>query len=536
MKRYLKLRWKETMIACIFFALNVFSVTASSFMFMKTIDAVTGGDRAMIWRFLLYQVLLWAAAALTYYVAWIWKGKTDKGIANDMRRDISALLMKKSYQQFEEKEIGEYLSWYSNDVAQLNMWAVSPFFSLVTCILQIVMSAAALCMVHWALSAAALSGSVLLLGVSAAWKKSIRKKADATSEVSERFYSGMKNILSGFTIMKNFHIMNQFKQQTHVCSEDKEEVNYQYTKVQVASNACLTLCDGVFRVTVIGICAFLIFRGKLQVSAIIGVSSFMPSIFDGLMQAVAYKNSLVASKVYFEKYDKEWQKIRQNASEGKPLQDISQGICIRELGYHYGEKAVFEKLNFQIRAGKKYALVGSSGSGKTTLMKLLLGQLSGYEGELLYDEVNAKEYDPESITDKIAYIEQNVYLFDTTIRNNITLWGDFTEQEIENALRESALFDDMKLFPQGLETPVGENGKNLSGGQRQRIAVARALIHEKKILFVDEGTSALDRKNAEIIETKLLKNPELTLLLISHHLEEERREQFDGILELQATS
>ena len=330
--------------------------------------------------------------------------------------------------------------------------------------------------------------------------------------------------------------MNQFKQQTHVCSEDKEEVNYQYTKVQVASNACLTLCDGVFRVTVIGICAFLIFRGKLQVSAIIGVSSFMPSIFDGLMQAVAYKNSLVASKVYFEKYDKEWQKIRQNASEGKPLQDISQGICIRELGYHYGEKAVFEKLNFQIRAGKKYALVGSSGSGKTTLMKLLLGQLSGYEGELLYDEVNAKEYDPESITDKIAYIEQNVYLFDTTIRNNITLWGDFTEQEIENALRESALFDDMKLFPQGLETPVGENGKNLSGGQRQRIAVARALIHEKKILFVDEGTSALDRKNAEIIETKLLKNPELTLLLISHHLEEERREQFDGILELQATS
>ena len=128
MKRYLKLRWKETMIACIFFALNVFSVTASSFMFMKTIDAVTGGDRAMIWRFLLYQVLLWAAAALTYYVAWIWKGKTDKGIANDMRRDISALLMKKSYQQFEEKEIGEYLSWYSNDVAQLNIVGCQSLF------------------------------------------------------------------------------------------------------------------------------------------------------------------------------------------------------------------------------------------------------------------------------------------------------------------------------------------------------------------------------------------------------------------------
>ena len=534
MKRYLKLRWKEVTLSCIFFALHVFSGTAASFMFMRTIDAVTEGDGALILRFLLYQALLWVTAALTYYIAWIWKGKTDKGIANDMRQDISALLMKKSYQQFEEKEIGEYMSWYSNDVAQLNMWAVSPFFSLVTCMLQITMSAVALCMIHWALAAASLSGAFILLGVSAAWKKSIQKRASDTSAASEQFYSGMKNLLSGFTVMKSFHIMEQFKKQMLHCSEDKENVNYQYTKIQVAANACLTLCDGLFRVTIIGICAFLIFHGKLQVSAVIGVSSFMPSIFDGLTQAVSYKNTLAASKVYFEKFDNEWAGVKSSSQKKKPLQHICEGIVLQELGYRYGEKPVFKNLNFRIDAGKKYALIGPSGSGKTTLMKLLLGQLSGYDGALLFDGVNAEEYDAESITDKIAYIEQNVSLFDTTIRNNITLWGDFTEQEIENALKESALFDDLKRFPLGLETPVGENGKNLSGGQRQRIAVARALIHEKNILFVDEGTSALDRKNAEIIETRLLKNPNLTLLLISHHLEAERRAQFDGILELYA--
>ncbi len=533
MKRYLKLRWKETTAACVLFALNVFITTACSFMFMKTIDAVTEGNQNGIWRFLLYQALLWLVAAVTYYAAWIWKGKTDKGIANDMRRDISAILVRKSYQQFENREIGEYISWYANDVAQLKMWAVSSFFSMVTCILQIVMSAVALCMVHWALAAASLSGSVLLLAVSAAWKNRIKEKANGTSKASENFYSGMKNILSGFTVMKNFHIMNQFKRQVNQCSEEKEEAEYHYTKVQVASNSWLTFCDGVFRVAVIGICAFLIFQGKLAVSAIVGVSSFMPNIFDGLTQAVAYKNSLVAAKAYFEKYEKEWQEVNGKEQDKPALVDLRQEISLRHLGYRYGEKPVFEGLDFQIEAGKKYALIGSSGSGKTTLMKVLLGQLSEYEGELLYDKVDAKEYDPETITDKIAYIEQNVYLFDTTIRNNITLWGDFTEQEIESALRESALFDDMKLFPQGLETPVGENGKNLSGGQRQRIAVARALIHEKKILFIDEGTSALDQENAKIIETKLLKNPELTLLLISHHLDEERKAQFDGILELQ---
>ena len=97
------------------------------------------------------------------------------------------------------------------------------------------------------------------------------------------------------------------------------------------------------------------------------------------------------------------------------------------------------------------------------------------------------------------------------------------------SLRESALYEEIRKFPQGLDTPVGENGKNLSGGQRQRIALARALINGRKILFVDEGTSALDMENAAVVEECLLKNRNLTLLLISHHLTEERKQQFDQV-------
>lgn len=179
---------------------------------------------------------------------------------------------------------------------------------------------------------------------------------------------------------------------------------------------------------------------KLGVSAIVGVINFMPKIFDGLTDAVCYKNSVIAAKPFFEKFENEYRKTEKEGKNLKTLGDIRQRICMKHLGHCYGEKVVLKDLNFQIQKGKKYALVGSSGSGKTTL------------------------------------------------RNNITLWEDFSEEKIEKALQESALFEDMKLFPQGLDTPVGENGKNLSGGQRQRIAVARALIHDKKLLFVDEGT------------------------------------------------
>ena len=165
-------------------------------------------------------------------------------------------------------------------------------------------------------------------------------------------------------------------------------------------------------------------------------------------------------------------------------------------------------------------------------LKLLLGQLKDYTGEVYFDKEALAEISSDDINKNIAYIEQDVYLFDTTIRNNIILWGDFSEKQVENALRDSALLDDMGMFSEGLDTMCGENGKNLSGGQRQRIAVARALIFGKKILFVDESTSALDKENSKIIEEKLLSNEDLTLVLISHHLSEEQKSRFDGVISL----
>ncbi len=136
----------------------------------------------------------------------------------------------------------------------------------------------------------------------------------------------------------------------------------------------------------------------------------------------------------------------------------------------------------------------------------------------------------------MSYIEQNVFLFNSTIRDNITLGETFTDEQMEKALHDSALVGDLASMPDGLDTIVGEEGGNLSGGQKQRVAIARALIHNRSILLVDEGTSALDQKNADIVEKSLLANPELTLILISHHLTPERKEQFTQVYDLQPVS
>ena len=132
----------------------------------------------------------------------------------------------------------------------------------------------------------------------------------------------------------------------------------------------------------------------------------------------------------------------------------------------------------------------------------------------------------------MSCIEQNVFLFNTTIRDNITLGGTFSDEKLKQAIRDSALMSDLAAMPDGLDTPVGEEGCKLSGGQKQRVAIARALLHGRSILLVDEGTSALDQRNADIVEKSLLSNPDLTLILVSHHLAPERRAQFTQVCTL----
>ena len=205
---------------------------------------------------------------------------------------------------------------------------------------------------------------------------------------------------------------------------------------------------------------------------------------------------------------------------------------MKNVSFAYGDKQVLSGQSLTFEKGGKYALTGASGCGKSTVLKLLLGWLPDYQGSIRFDDKDARDLTQEQRLQQMSYIEQDVFLFNTTIRGNITLGFDFTDEMLEKATRGSALDSDLAGMPLGLDTPVGENGSNLSGGQKQRVAIARALIHSRSILLVDEGTSALDQKNADIVEQALLSNPGLTLILVSHHLSEERKKQFTKVYEL----
>ena len=274
----------------------------------------------------------------------------------------------------------------------------------------------------------------------------------------------------------------------------------------------------------------LVFAKRVNIAVMGGGSNLISGVTNGFNNILNFRLSIASSAPYFNNIDRD---IRENFDiKNSKFKPIKGDILLENISFAYGEKTILNKINMKFKKGGKYALVGPSGCGKTTLLKIILGWLPDYSGTIKFDNLDAKEYSLEEIQGQISYIEQDVFLFNTTIKNNITLGETFSKSAIDKVIKDSALINDLKKMPEGLDTVVGEDGKNLSGGQKQRIAIARALIHNHSILLVDEGTNGLDKKNADIVEESLLKNSEITLILISHHLTAERQSQFDCVYQL----
>lgn len=353
-------------------------------------------------------------------------------------------------------------------------------------------------------------------------------------ECAEKQASGtskMKDLLSGFDVLRSFGRINLFMTAMKEASDQVEEPKYHLSWVKNLAENGITLVSLAVQMGINCLIGFLSINSVILQGALMGGGNLCGSVSNGLASLGQFQLAFSATKPYFEK-------ITVHEEDVLPQKKLDGGtsckaISIKNVSFAYGDKQILKEQSLELKKGGKYALTGPSGCGKSTVLKILLGWLPDYQGSICFDGKDARDFTQEQLLQQMSYIEQDVFLFNTTIRDNITLGSDFTNEMLERAIKDSALDGDLATMPLGLDTPVGENGSNLSGGQKQRVAIARALIHNRSILLVDEGTSALDQKNADIVEQSLLSNPDLTLILVSHHLTEERKAQFTKVYELE---
>lgn len=445
-------------------------------------------------------------------------------------RDYAFLrLTQKSLRSFSKEGTALYVSALTNDCTSIENNYLAATFTLIE--LLFCFLGALIMMLYYSpvMLVLAVALSFLPVAVSMTAGNRLTEQEKEISKKNERFVSIVNELLSGFPVIKSFRAETQASRLFLQRNEQAEEAKKNKRRTEqlislLANDAGIIAQMGIFLAG-----AWLAISGKgVTAGVVIVFVQLMNYILNPISQVPLLWSNRKAAIALMEKLsDALSENVREEGRE--KLNGFSEKIEVKDLTYGYEpESHVLKDLDVQFDAGKSYAIVGGSGSGKSTLLNLLMGSSSNYRGEICIDGVSIKNIESESLYQLMTSVQQNVFVFNDTIRNNVTMFHEFPDKEVTLALERSGLSEFIEK--RGEEFVCGENGANLSGGERQRISIARALLRKSPILLVDEATAALDAATARAVSFSILNLVGMTRIVVTHRLEEAILRRYDKIL------
>lgn len=438
-------------------------------------------------------------------------------------------LTQKSLRSFSKEGTALYVSALTNDCTSIENNYLAATFTLIE--LLFCFLGALIMMLYYSpvMLVLAVALSFLPVAVSMTAGNRLTEQEKEISKKNERFVSIVNELLSGFPVIKSFRAETQASRLFSQRNEQAEEAKKNKRRTEqlislLANDAGIIAQMGIFLAG-----AWLAISGKgVTAGVVIVFVQLMNYILNPISQVPLLWSNRKAAIALMEKLsDALSENVREEGRE--KLNGFSEKIEVKDLTYGYEpESHVLKDLDVQFDAGKSYAIVGGSGSGKSTLLNLLMGSSSNYQGEICIDGVSIKNIESESLYQLMTSVQQNVFVFNYTIRNNVTMFHEFPDKEVTLALERSGLSEFIEK--RGEDFVCGENGANLSGGERQRISIARALLRKSPILLVDEATAALDAATARAVSFSILNLVGMTRIVVTHRLEEAILRRYDKIL------
>lgn len=505
-----------------------------SWLLQQIIDLTTGAATGFTFgQLVLLAALAIALVPLTFVFAYFSIPRFVSKAMGQYQNYVFEKLSQKSIAAFGRENTSVYISALSNDANTIEKNYLSNIFRILNAGALFLGSLAL--MFYYSPLLTLISIVLSLLPLLACLITGSRATA-AETQVSlrnESYMSTLKDSLVGFSVVKAFQAEAQmcriFSENVARVMEAKctrQKVSLLVQMLSLAAGVIVQL--GVFLVG-----AYLALTGY-------GVSAGTVLVFVQLLNYIIsplgeIPQCLVECKAAIALIQKLADSLSQNVrQDGKAVpSQLREGIEVRALSFGYGEaQPVLRNVNFRFGAGKSYAIVGTSGSGKSTLLNLLMAAHGDYAGSILYDGVEVREISTRSLYALASLIQQNVFLFNASIHDNITMFRDFPEAEVEQAIALSGL--SALIEERGGDYLCGENGSNISGGEKQRVSIARSLLRKASVLLVDEATAALDTQTAYQVSSSILALSGITRIVVTHTLDEALLRQYDCILTLRS--
>lgn len=503
-----------------------------SWIIQQLMDTAAGKSGALSFRTLLLIsagfVLLCAGLSLLNYAS------QPRFLERAMRqyKDFAfKKLIGKSISSFRDESAAGYLSALTNDAASIETNYLAQMLAMITKAVTFI--GALLLMCRYSLLMTAIAAGLTVLPLIASLLTGNRLQA-VESRVSERngeFTAALSDCLAGFTVVKNFRaereIFRLFAQSNKALEHEK--FTGRRIKTLVGMIGAVTGIFAQLGVFIAGV--YLSMKGGSMTP---GAVVLFVNLMNFIISPIAELPGLLACrKAALGLVDKLAAALERSSSrEGsETLTRLEHGIRLENVSFAYEPgKTVLHGINAEFEAGRAYALVGGSGSGKSTLLNLLMAAETNYSGHILADGIELSDISTESLYGTIAAIQQNVFVFNASIKDNVSMFRDFPKAELDEAIARAHL--GALIRERGEDCLCGENGSGLSGGEKQRISIARSLLKKSSVLLADEVTAALDAQTAHRVSSDILDLQGITRIVVTHTLEESLLRRYDKIFVL----
>ena len=503
-----------------------------SWLIQQIIDLTTGADTG----FTLSQILALTVAALgleilAFAFAYHAKPKLIARGIGQYQEYVFSQLCKKGISAFSGENTALYISALSNDSTAIETNYLANIFVILD---SAVLCAGALALMFYyspLLTVISVGLSLMPLLASLLTGNLVAKAEKQVSDRNEAYMTTLKDSLVGFSVIKSFRAESQMRRLFAEKVREVSDAKCLRRKMSILVQMLSVSAGSIVQFGVFLIGAYLSLSGAGlsagTVLVFVQLLNFVIQPVGSVPQALA---ECKAARALMEKAaDALAENVRQEGTAVKT--ELCRGITLRDLSFAYEpEKPILSGLNVTFEAGKSYAVVGASGSGKSTLLNLLMASDPSYTGSICFDGTELRQLSGEALYGMVSFIQQNVFIFNASIRNNITMFSDFPREAVERAIEMSGL--SALIEARGEDYLCGENGSGLSGGEKQRISIARSLLKQSQVLLVDEATAALDARTAYQVSSAILDLSGLTRIVVTHALDEALLKRYDCILTL----
>ncbi|OON98676.1 MAG: hypothetical protein ATN35_04045 [Epulopiscium sp. Nele67-Bin004] len=491
------------------------------------VDTATERDMNNFVQTMVMGLVIVCILIVTEYFKKRSKNRLLKDIATNVKEDVFEKIIHRSPTAFGDKRSGEYISILMNDVEMVNNVYIDGIISVIHTTIQLVISVYVLFKLDFLIGAMVLLMSPIPLITPKFTEKMLTARKTRHANQLGKFTAKVKDVFTGFHVIRSFNMHNNINQEFRKVNLETETAAQDYGNANALASVVAGFGTYVTTLACLGIGAYLAVKGQVTVGVLMASIQLMDTInmamLDFVYEIIDLKSVKEVKKKVVDIINESAQK-----EEGIDKTDFVSEIRFDNVSFSYGDKQVVKNVSFIIKKGKKYAIIGQSGSGKSTLLKLLTGFDTTYEGNICIDNINNRDIKLSALNGLVSTIHQDVFMFDSTIYNNICLYETYSESELQNATQISKLTQ--LISNTGIDTEVGEGGSKLSGGEKQRIAIARTVIKNTSIMILDEATSALDAGLSSEIENDLLGINDLTMLVITHKIIPEQLQKYDEIL------